>query len=159
MAETFDRAVAGDVEAAEEVLDLFRSAVDSRQIDGQTARHRRIAEYIAQCFWAYAQGATIQQALRLEKSRGRGQPKGTRKVDESSYAAFLVLLRRQLGTASKAKDKVIELEQDVSGTATVSRRTLDTIFANYIGLRDFADDDLVVMMSRFHRKLFKKTLR
>lgn len=81
IAQTIEAAEGGDVEAAEEALSLFRAAVDARAIDGSTAEHRRIAEYIAECFWQYSEGTGIDRALRLNASRRRGQPKGTRKVD------------------------------------------------------------------------------
>ena len=44
---------------------------------------------------------------------GEGNLRARAELMSRPTPAFLVLLRRQLGTASKAKDKVIELEQDV----------------------------------------------
>jgi len=157
--QTIEAALAGDLEAAEEVLSLFRSAVDARAIDGVSQEYRRVAEYVAECFWQYDQGTDIGRALRLDRSTGRGQPKGTRKVNQDSYAALMILLQRQLGSASKAKNAIMEQEQEANGKSRISRRTLDTIYTSYAPSRRLDRDMLVDMLSRAHRKLFAKTLR
>ena len=159
IAETIEAATRGDTEAAEEVMALFRSAVDSRQIDGITRGQRRLAEYVAECFWKFDQGETVGKALGIEKPRGVGQPKGSTKVSQDSYAALLVLLARRMRSANKAKDYVLREEQDKDGKGMVSRRTLDTIYATYAPVRAYDHDLLVVMLSPAHRKLFGKSLR
>ena len=156
IAQTIDAALAGDVEAAEEVLSLYRSAVDARAIDGSSSEYRRIAEYVADCFWQYDQGTDIGRALRIDPPKARGQPKGTCK---DSYAALLILLQRQRGSANKAKDELLEREEGASGKGPVSRRTLDTIYTNYAPSRQLDHDLLVAMLSPAHRRLFAKTLR
>lgn len=147
------------MDAAEEVLSIFRAAVDARAIDGSTPEYRRIAEYIAECFWKYSEGTDIDRALRLNASRGRGQPKGTRKVDETSYAALIILLARRFGSAEKAKEKILETEQAPSGQTPISDRKLDEIYASHAPARKLAPDLLAALLSPAHRKLFAKTLR
>ena len=63
--QTIDAAIGGDVEAAEEALSLFRSAVDARAIDGARSEFRQLAEYVAECFWQYDQGSDIDRALHI----------------------------------------------------------------------------------------------
>lgn len=137
MAQTIEAAIAGDVEAAEEVLSLFRGAVDGRFIDGASEEYRRLADYIAECFWQYDQGIEIDRALRIQRPRGRpGQPKGTCKVNQDSYAALMILLARRLGSGNKAKDEILEQEQGAKGKGPISRRTLDTIYTSYAPARE-----------------------
>ena len=71
----------------------------------------------------------------------------------------MILLQRRLGSANKAKDQILELEQGKGGKAPVSRRTLDTIYASYAPSRELDNDDLVAMLCPSHRKLFGQTLR
>ena len=159
VAQTIVAAAAGDVEAAEEALSLFRSAVDGRLIDGASEVYRQLAEYIAECFWKYDQGSEIARALHLHAERGRGQPKGTCKVNQDSYAALMILLARRLGSANKAKDAILEEEQGTKGKGLISRRTLDTIHTSYAPARELDHAVLVTMLSPAHRKLFSKSLR
>jgi hypothetical protein len=159
IAQTIEAATAGDVEAAEEVLSLFRGAVDAHAIDGVSEQYRRIAEYLAECFWRYDQGTDIARALRLEAQRSRGQPKGTTKVNHDSYAALMILLKRHLGSAEKAKAEILCAEQDKRGKGPASKRILDSIYANYAPARGLDHDLLVSMLSPAHRKLFGISLR
>ena len=161
---TIALARAGNVEAAEEAMSLFRGAVDARSIDGATAENRKLAEYVAQCFWDYESGRNIDDALHVNPKRGVGQPKGSRKVNEDSYAALLVILSRKLGTPkraspARAKDKVLELECDASGRGPVSQSKLDKIYTAYAPLRKADHQLLLAMLSPAHRKLLAKTLR
>lgn len=157
--QSIQAAANGDAAAAEEVLSLFRGAVDSRQIDGVTPEHRKLAEYVAEAFWKYSEGRDIAGALGIRPTRGVGQPKGSTKVNQDSYAALMILLARKLGSANKAKDNILQYEQGRSGKGVVSRRTLDTIYASYAPAREFDHGVLVVMLSPAHRKLFSKSLR
>jgi hypothetical protein len=104
--------------------------------------------------------ATLDDAFGVGEKRGVGQQRGTRKVNETSYAAVLVLLKRQLGSANKAKSTVLEYEEDSkTGKTPISKRKLDTIYAQHEPLRDGDHDFLVAMLTPRHRKLFEKTLR
>jgi len=149
------------VEAAEEALSMFRSAIDAGIIFSTVPGYQQLAKHVAECIWRYENdGAALEDAFRVSARRGAGQPKGTKKVNESSYAALLILLERELGSANKAKSKVLELEEDLrTGKTPISKRTLDTIYAEHEPLRDGEHDLLVVMLTRRHRKLFEKTLR
>ena len=158
--QTLQRAKDGNVDAAEEALSLFRGAVDARLIDGVSPEYRALAEHLAACLWRYeSTGEAIADALGVQSKLGVGAPKGTRKVNEDSYAALLVLVKRQLGSASQAKSKVLELEANARNETPVSQRTLDSIYANYAPIRDWEHKDLVVMLTPAHRKLLAKILR
>lgn len=156
---TIEAAISGSVDAAEEALDLFRDAVDDGQINVAAPEYRRLAEYIAECFRQYSQGEGIDRALRLDHPRPTGQPKGACKVNQDSYAALMILLTRRLGSANKAKGQILEREEDAAGKASVSRRTLDTIYSSYAPARTLDDALLITMLSPAHRKLFGNTLR
>jgi hypothetical protein len=159
IARTIKAANAGDASAAAEALSLFREAVDARNIDGTSVIYRKLAEYVAERFWSFESTAfPLENALGTGQKRGPGQPKGSSKVGEDSYAALMVLLTRRFKSASKAKDRIIQLESDATGKSIVSKSTLDAIYTSYKSTRDLDHDLLVVMLSPSHRKLFKNTL-
>ena len=159
--ETIERAKAGDMEAAEEALRLFCEAVDHRLQKGIARADHLLLEHFADCFRRYLDGTRIELALGLDRQRKAGQPKGTRKVNEDSYAALIVLLQRRLGSADKAKRKVLELESVATriGKAPISKRSLDTIYAICVGTRSLDDEVLMAMLSPHHRKVFADSLR
>jgi hypothetical protein len=110
MLQTIELAKAGDAACAEEALDLFVSAVYSSQIGGTTEAHQRLAEFIAACFNRFGHGESLDVALKVAGQRKKGQPRGTTKDDKTAYAAMLILLARQFGSAERAKDRVLQFD-------------------------------------------------
>jgi len=153
--ETIQRAKAGDASCGEEALDLFISAVYASKIGGTTSAHQTLAEYIAGCLNSFTQGESLDIALRVSELKKRGQPQGTNKHDKTAYAALLVLLARELGSAERAKNRVLEIDSECG----YKKRALDEIYTAHAPMRNLHRDDLIAWLNPRLRKVFRNSLR
>ena len=153
--QTIERAKAGDAACGEEALDLFVGAVYSSQIGGATEAHQRLAEFIAACFNRFAQGESLDVALNVAGQRRKGQPRGTTKDDKTAYAAMLILLARQLGSAERAKDRILQFDAECG----YKKRALDSIYKTHAPMRALDHDDLIACLNPRLRRVLTDSLR